>query len=92
MCCASPEIAWYVSGDPQYYSQVGTYANANIIDSGGAKGEFANFNPVTVTYDVLLKSGAQAIGTGTVTGAPTVDILGVTRKAPYTVGAYAYPM
>ena len=28
---------------------------------------------------------------GTATGAPTVDILGVARKAPYTAGAYSYP-
>jgi hypothetical protein len=40
---------------------------------------------------LLLKSGSVAIGTGTATGAPTVDILGVTRAAPYTVGAYSYP-
>jgi len=41
---------------------------------------------------VLLKSGAQAIGAGTATGAPTLDIIGVARKAPYTAGAYAYPL
>ena len=56
----------------------------------GAKGEFVNFNPSTLTYTVLLKSGAQAIGAGTA-GAPTTDIVGVTRTAPYAVGAYSYP-
>jgi hypothetical protein len=44
-----------------------------------------------MTYNVLLKSGAQAIGAGTIAGASAVDILGVKRIAPYTVGAYAYP-
>jgi hypothetical protein len=79
-----------VNGAIQYLGQPGTYTNSNIIDSGGAKSEFVNFNSATLTYNVMLKAGAQAIGSGT-TGAPTVDILGVTRKAPYAVGAYSYP-
>ncbi len=91
MCCAGPEIAWYVNGVIQYISKVGTYTNGNIIDAGGAKAEFVNFNPSALTYNVLLKSGAQAIGAGTAAGAPAVDILGVKRTAPYTAGAYAYP-
>ena len=64
--------------------------NGNIIDTEGAKGEFVNFNPATLTYTVLLKSSAQAIGAG-VAGAPTTDILGVTRAAPYAAGAYSFP-
>ena len=39
----------------------------------------------------MLKAGAQAIGAGTASGAPTLDIFGVTRVAPYTAGAYSYP-
>ncbi len=88
----SPGIIWYANGVPQYIGQPGTYANGNIIDSAGSKGEFANFNPATLTYDVLLKSTGQAIGAGTATGAPTFDIIGVARSAPFAVGAYAYPM
>jgi hypothetical protein len=80
------EIIWYAKGKPQYIGQSGTYANDNIIDSAGSKGEFANFNPATLTYDVLLKSTAQAICGGTATGAPTfaptLDIIGVARSAP----------
>ena len=64
--------------------------NGNIIETQGAKGEFVNFNPATLTYTILLKSNAQAIGAG-VAGAPTTDIVGVTRRTPYAVGAYAYP-
>jgi hypothetical protein len=90
MCCVGPEFSWYVNGVIQYFGKPGTYANGNIIDTGAPKSEFANFNPLTLTYNVLLKSGAQAIGAGTA-GAPTVDIIGVARKAPYTVGAYSYP-
>jgi hypothetical protein len=91
MCCTGPEMSWYVNGVIQYNSKVGTYTNGNIVDAGGAKSEFINFNPSTMTYNVLLKSGAQAIGAGTIAGASAVDILGVKRIAPYTVGAYAYP-
>jgi hypothetical protein len=90
MCCSGREISWYVNGALQYLSNPGTYANGNIIDSGGATSEFVNFNPATLTYNVMLKSGARAIGAGTA-GAPTADILGVTRTAPYAVGAYSYP-
>jgi hypothetical protein len=90
MCCTGPEISWYINGVAQYNSKVGAYTNGNIIDAGGAKAEFVNFNPAALTYNVLLKSGAQAIGAGTAAGAPT-DILGVKRTAPYAVGAYAYP-
>jgi hypothetical protein len=91
MCCGpGPEISSYVNGVIQYLTQPGTYANGNIIDTGGTKAEFLNFNPTTLTYTVLLKSTAQAIGAGTA-GAPTIDIVGYTRTAPYAVGAYAYP-
>jgi hypothetical protein len=87
-----PLIAWYAKGVIQYLGAPGIYANYNIIDSGGTASEFVNFNPSTLTYDVKLKSSAQAIGAGTATGAPTLDILGVARTAPhYTAGAYSYP-
>ena len=89
MCCAGPEFAWYVNGVIKYLSKVGPYTNGNIIDAGGAKSEFVNFNPATLTYDVLLKAGAQAIGAGAA-GEPN-DILGVKRTTPYTAGAYSYP-
>jgi hypothetical protein len=91
---------WHVNGATQDLGKAGTYANSNIIDSGGAQSEFANFNPATLTYDVLLKAGAPAICAGTA-GPPTVDFLGVTRQRQasctagtpgYAAGAYAYPM
>jgi hypothetical protein len=92
MCCGpGPEMSWYVNGVVQYMTKAGTYANGNIIDTGGAKAEFVNFNPAALTYTVLLKSGAQAIGAGAAAGVPTIDILGVKRTSPYTVGAYGYP-
>ena len=88
---AGVAIAWYVNGVVQYLGKPGTYANANIIDSGGTKSEFVNFNPSTLTYDLMLKAGAQAIGAATANGAPTLDILGFKRVAPYAAGAYSYP-
>jgi hypothetical protein len=91
MLSAGAEISWYVSGVVQFLGKPGTYANGNIIDAGGAKSEFVNFNPSTLTYNLMLKAGAQAIGAGTATGAPTLDILGAKRVAPYTAGAYSYP-
>jgi hypothetical protein len=91
LCCGpGPFITWYINGVVQFLSQPGTYMNGNIIDTEGAKGEFVNFNPATLTYTVLLKSSAQAIG-AEVAGAPTTDILGVTRAAPYAAGAYSFP-
>lgn len=90
MCCSGPNLVWYVNGTVQYYSKPGSYANNNLIDSGGSASEFVNFNPSTLTYNVMLKSGALAIGAGTATGAPIVDILGLPRTPPYTAGAYSY--
>ena len=80
-----------MNGVVQYLGKPGSYANGNIIDSGGSKSEFVDFNPSTLAYNMMLKAGAPAIGAGTATGAPTVDILGAPRAAPYTAGAYSYP-
>jgi hypothetical protein len=92
LCCGpGPFISWYVNGVAQFLSQPGTYMNGNIIETEGAKGEFVNFNPATLTYTVLLKSNAQAIGAGVAAGAPTIDIAGVKRTNPYAAGAYGYP-
>ena len=53
--------------------------------------QFHTWNPAALSFNAILKSGSVAIGAGTATGAPTVDILGVARAAPYTVGADSYP-
>jgi hypothetical protein len=91
-CCGpGPFISWYVNGAIQYISQPGTYPNGNVVDTGGTKGEFVNFNPSTLTYIVMIKAGAQAIGAGTAAGAPALDIVGFTRTNPYTAGAFSYP-
>jgi hypothetical protein len=91
MCCARPALSLYVNGAYQNISNPGPYANSNIIDSGGPTSEFVDFDPSRLTYNVMLKYGAQAIAAGTTTGAPTVDILGVARAPQHTAGAYSYP-
>jgi hypothetical protein len=84
-------MSWYVGTKLDYFIRPGTYANYNIVDSGGVSSEFLQFSPSTLSYTVMLKAGAPAITAGVSTGAPTVDILGNVRTSPYTVGAYAYP-
>jgi len=86
-----PMIAWYSGGTIQYLGNPGAYPNANIIDSGGSASEFVNFNPARLTYNLMLKPVARAIGAGTASGAPAVDILGVARTAPTTASAYGFP-
>ena len=84
-------FSWYVSGVATWYGAPGTYGTANIIAAGGPTSEFVDFDPSTLTYNVMLKKGAPAIGAVTSASAPTVDILGVKRTAPYDAGAYSYP-
>jgi hypothetical protein len=91
MLGSGPELSWYLNDVPQYYGKAGTYANNNIINSEETASEFVNFNPARLTYNLMLKSVAQAIGAGTATGTPTLDILGATRTAPTAVRAYAFP-
>jgi hypothetical protein len=90
MCCNPPEIGWYVNGVVQYLTKPGTYANGNVIDTGGANAEFDNFNPSSMAYNVMLKATAQAVGAGTA-GSPAVDILGAPRLIP-AAGAYSFPL
>ena len=93
MATAGPVFAWYVNGVAKYYVSPGTFGNANIIAAGGPAAEFVDFDPSTLTYNVKLKAGAPAIGAGHLAAGATaaVDILGVTRTAPYDAGAYSYP-
>jgi hypothetical protein len=42
-------------------------------------------------FDFMLREGSPAIGAGTPTGAPSIDLKGVTRPNPPSIGAYEYP-
>lgn len=75
----------------KWYAAAGAYSNTNTIAAGGPASEFVDFDPSTLTYNVMLKASAPAIGAGTSVGVPNVDILGYSRTAPYAAGAYAYP-
>jgi hypothetical protein len=96
LCCngEGARLFWTVNGVNQFLNSPGLYNNGlnmnNIIDRLGPTSEFVNFSPSTLTYTVMLKPGAQAIGAGSAVG-PRIDILGYTRAPPYAVGAYSYP-
>jgi hypothetical protein len=85
----------HVAAGKWVFGQVaGTDANGNVTVAPAKTtyaSQFEAWNPAALSFNVMLKSGSLAIGAGTATGAPTVDILGVTRAAPYAVGAYSYP-
>jgi Right handed beta helix region len=53
--------------------------------------QFLAWNPAALSFNLMLKAASVAIGAATPTGAPTLDIFGATRAAPYTAGAYSYP-
>jgi hypothetical protein len=83
----------FVNGQPAYSRPAGTDADGNVSFATAQPyaSQFINWNPATLSFNLMLKSTSVAIGPGTATGVPTVDIFGFTRKAPYTVGAYSYP-
>ena len=91
MATVGPVFSWYVKGVVAYYGSPGIYGSGNLIAAGGPQSEFVDFDPSTLTYNVMLKQGAPAIGAGVATNVPPLDILGVTRTAPNDAGAYSYP-
>jgi hypothetical protein len=87
-----PFVHW--NGTAWTYSYpAGTDANGNkaFATAVSYASQFLAWNPAALSFNLMLKAGSVAIGAGTATGAPTVDILGATRTAPYTAGAYSYP-
>jgi hypothetical protein len=82
----------YVGTTINYGTPFGTDANGNVSSASGFPyaNQFVTWSPATLSFNLMLKAGSVAIRAG-VAGAPTVDILGVTRTAPYTAGAYSYP-
>jgi hypothetical protein len=83
-------MSLYVNGKSVWYQKPGVYGDYNIIDQNGSVGEFTNFDPAQFIFDVHLREGAQAIGTGNSSLAPPLDIAGTTRKPPVDAGAYVY--
>ncbi len=83
-------IFWYVNGAGTYIGKPGVYGDHNIIVGRGADGEFVNFDPAKLVFDLRLKPGARSIGAGSPDGAPAVDITGAARGKPVDAGAYRY--
>jgi hypothetical protein len=80
------------TGQIYYFTPAGTDANGNITPASALNpaSQFVTWSPSTLSYNVMLKAGAKAIGAGSAAGA-RMDILGYTRIAPYAAGAYSYP-
>lgn len=89
-------FAQYENGTLIYQVPAGTdvFGNTSYAKPGVSYASvFNTWLPGTWQYDVHLLSGSTVvIGAGT-SGSPlpTIDITGVTRTYPYTVGAYGYP-
>jgi hypothetical protein len=76
-----------------YAYPAGTDAHGNkaFATAVSLASQFLVWNPAALSFNLMLKAGSAAIGAATATDAPTLDIFGVTRVAPYTAGAYSYP-
>jgi hypothetical protein len=84
-------ITGFADGEPKTgVFKPGVYGDHNIIDAGGVAGEFVNFDPANLVYDLRLKTGARAIGAGNPEGAPSIDIAGAARGDKVDAGAYRY--
>jgi hypothetical protein len=87
-----PFVHW--NGAAWTYSYpAGTDANGNkaFATAVSYASQFQAWNPAALTFNLMLKAGSVAIGAGTASGVPTVDIFSAPRATPYTVGAYSYP-
>jgi Right handed beta helix region len=88
-----PFTHWVGTVESYGPTSAGTDANGNLTPAKPGfpyANQFVTWSPATLSFSLMLKAGSVAIGAG-VAGAPTVDILGATRTAPYTGGAYSYP-
>jgi hypothetical protein len=84
----------YINGVWSYQWPAGKDANGNIAPAANIPyaTQFVSWPSSPTTswqYDVHLLPGSVAIGAGTSGGVlPTINIMGATRVAPWTVGAY----
>jgi hypothetical protein len=87
-----PFVHWNGTGWTYSYP-AGTDAKGNksFATAVSYASQFLAWNPAALSFNLMLKASSVAIGAGTATGAPTLDILGATRVAPFTTGAYSYP-
>jgi hypothetical protein len=84
-------ILTLVDGKPKWgVYKPGMHGDHNIIGGRGASGTFVSFDPAKFVYDLRLRPGAVAIGAGSSTDAPSVDITGASRGSSIDVGAYQH--
>lgn len=88
-------VSFYKGGQPVQYTAPGAYGDRStvtdlVIDRNGPAGQFVDFDPVNLRFDVRLRSGASAIGFGNLELAPPIDFAGSPRMPPIDAGAYAY--
>jgi hypothetical protein len=83
---AATKITLPVSGQATTITS-GSVGTANSVNPAVLTG-FATLNTSAGTFDMRLRSTSPAIGFGTLSGAPPLDILGKTRTSPVDVGAY----
>jgi Right handed beta helix region len=84
------QIVTYPDGKLKIVYKPGQYGDHNIVERRGAGAMFVDFDPARFAFDLNLKPGALAIGTGNPAGAPAVDITGAPRSSPTDIGAYQY--
>ena len=71
-----PDTSFPVVGTSQNNNLVSTSYTSHFVDYAG--------------LDFHLKSTSSAVGYGTTSNAPTIDLDGVTRSVPYDAGAYEF--
>ena len=85
---AASQIVTHPNGTASYANS-GTVGTANSVLPAVLTG-FVTLNTDAGIFDLRLRSTSVAVGFGTATGAPSVDILGKARTAPIDVGAYVH--
>ncbi|MDX7951090.1 right-handed parallel beta-helix repeat-containing protein [Lichenihabitans sp. Uapishka_5] len=85
---AAASITTYPSGTKTVISS-GSTGTANSVLPAVLSG-FVTLNTATGSFDLRLRSTSVAIGFGTATSAPALDILAKARTAPVDVGAYVH--
>jgi len=84
------QIITSVRGKMKTVVKPGVYGDRNTIDRRDASAMFVDFDPTKYVFDLRLKPGSLAIGTGNPKDAPSVDITGAPRGSKIDIGAYQY--
>jgi hypothetical protein len=86
---AAKIISYSLLGKPIFNSKPGSYGDGNVIDPD-IYSTLVNVDNDRHVYDLHLKAGSPAIGSGNSESAPATDIAGKRRIPPIDIGAYAH--